>query len=148
MFLFFCLNGYCPSPINIVVRSLKNILFVLAAFAWLPMTSHCRLESVPGFESLACLTESNCHGEQSSEKPADAGCCSVEKSEYKTQQFRVTIPSPDLLPMSSVALLDLTNTLPAEVSIGILTAAPSGLTKSWQFSSRTALPVRAPSLAS
>lgn len=130
------------------MRSLKNILFVLAAFVWLPMTSHCRLESVPGFEFLACLTESSCHGEQSSEKPADAGCCSVEKSEYKTEQFRVMLPSPHLLAISSVPLLDLANTLPAEVSIGILTAAPPGLTTSWQFSSRTALPVRAPSLAS
>ena len=75
------------------MRSLKNILFVLAAFAWLMVTSHCRLESVPGFEFLACLTESNCHGEQSSEKSDDAGCCSVEKSEYKTQQFRAMLPS-------------------------------------------------------
>jgi len=111
------------------------------------MSMHCRLESVPGFEFLACLTESNCHGEQSSQ-PDAAGCCSVEKSEYKSSQLRVTLPSPDLLPISSVPLLDLANTLPAEVSIGILTAAPPGLTKSWQFSSRTALPVRAPSLVS
>lgn len=131
------------------MRSLKNILFVLAAFVWLPMTSHCRLESIPGFEFLACLTENNCHGEQSSQNPApeDAGCCSVEKSEYKTEQFRVTLPSPHLLAISSIPL-DLANTLPPEVCIGILTAAPPGLAASWQFSSRTALPVRAPSLAS
>ena len=112
------------------------------------MTSHCRLESVPGFEFLACLTESSCHGEQSSEKPADAGCCSVEKSHYKTEQLRVTLPHLELQPVDSASAINLASTLPAEVSIGVLTAAPPGLTKSWQFSSRTALPVRAPSLAS
>ena len=129
------------------MRSLRNILFVLAAFAWLGMSMHCRLEAVPGFDFLACVTESSCHGEQTSQ-PDAAGCCLVEKSEYKTEQFRVTLPSAHLLAISTVPLPDLANTLPPEVSVGILTAAPPWLTTSWQFSSRTALPVRAPSLAS
>jgi len=123
---------------------------VLAAFAWLPMTSHCRLESVPGFEFLACLTESSCHGEPIPQQsaPEDSGCCSVEKSHYKTEQLRVTLPPLELQPVDSASAINLASTLPAEVSIGVLTAAPPGITKSWQFSSRTALPARAPSLAS
>ena len=123
-------------------------MFVLAAFAWLPMTMHCRLEAIPGLEFLACPTESNCHDEQHSEKSDEAGCCSVEKSEYRTEQFRVTLPSPHLLAFSASLLPDLADRLTAEVSIGILTADPPGLAATWQFSSRTALPVRAPSLAS
>lgn len=109
------------------------------------MTMHCQLESVPGFEFLACQTTTP---ESKPDSHCDTGCCAAEKSQYKSTQLRVTIPSPDLLPLSSVLLLDLANTLPVEVSIGILTAAPPGLTTSWQFSSRTALPVRAPSIAS
>ena len=109
------------------------------------MSMHCQLETVPGFEFLACQTTSP---ESKPESHCDTGCCAAEKSQYKSAQLRVTIPSPDLLPLSSVPLLDLANTLPAEVSIGILTAAPPGLTTSWQFISRTALPVRAPSIAS
>jgi len=122
----------------------------MSAVAWLGMSMHCRLESVPGFEFLACLTESKCHGEQSSQNsaPDDAGCCAVEKSEYKLNQTRLTPPAPDFALLCSTPLLDLANTLPDEVSIGILTAAPPSLTTSWQFSSRTALPVRAPSLVS
>ena len=131
----------------IVVRSLRIIFFALTAFAWLSMTMHCQLEKVPGFEFLACLTESNCHSTESSSK-GDAGCCSAEKSEYKAEQLRITIQTPDLLAISAAPLLDLANSLPAEVSIGILTAGPPELPTSWQFSFRTALPPRAPSLAS
>jgi hypothetical protein len=40
------------------------------------------------------------------------------------------------------------NSLPVEVSVGVLTAAPPQLLKTWHFVSRTALPARAPSLAS
>jgi hypothetical protein len=141
------LNIVCTQAIYDGVRFLRNILCVLAALAWLPMTAHCRLESIPGLEFLACLTESNCHGQQGSNR-GDAGCCSAEKSQYTTEQLRVTLPSPDWLPISSAPLLDLANVLPAEVSIGILTAGPPKLTVSWQFSSRTALLARAPSLAS
>ena len=127
------------------MRSLRNIWFAMTALAWLSMSMHCQLESVPGFEFLACQTTAP---ESKPDSHCDTGCCAAEKSQYKSAQLRVTIPSPDLLPISSVSLLDLANTLPAEVSIGILTAAPPSLTTSWQFSSRTALPVRAPSLAS
>ena len=107
---------------------------------------HCQLESVPGLEFLACQTTAHA-GKPDSH--CDTGCCASEKSQYtKSAQLRVTLPSPDLLPILSMPLLDLANALPDEVSVGILTAAPPGLTARWQFSFRTALPVRAPSLAS
>lgn len=128
------------------VRSLRNIWFAMAALAWLSMTMHCQLESVPGLEFLACQTtapasNSNSHCD-------DSGCCAVEKSQYKSEQFRLTLASPDLLPISFTPLLALANSLPDEVCVGVLTAAPPQLLKTWQFASRTALPVRAPSIAS
>ena len=141
------MNIVCTQAIYDGVRFLRNILCVLAALAWLPMTAHCRLESFPGLEFLACVTESNCHGEQGSDR-GDAGCCSAEKSQYTTEQLRVTLPSPDWLMISSAPLLTPAKSLPDEVNLGILTSAPPQLLKTWQFASRTALPARAPSLAS
>ena len=123
---------------------------MLAAFAWLPMTSHCRLESVPGFDFLACISETNCHGESKSQGtvPEQSGCCSVEKSHYKTDQFRVTIQTPEMLAIAATPLFDLASVLPAEVCVGILNTGPPELLSSWQFSFRTALPARAPAFVS
>lgn len=129
------------------VRRFRHILFALAAFLWLPVAAHCQLESIPGLEFLRCPT-----GAQSSPGTSghcgDTGCCTAEKSQYKTEQFRVTLPAPDLLPASSVSVFEVADTLPEEVRLGILTAAPPDLPTSWQFAFRTALPVRAPSIAS
>ena len=133
-----------------VVRSLKNILFVLAAFAWLPMASHCRLESVPGFEFLACISETTCHGESKPQQSGadQSGCCSVEKSHYKSDQLRITLPTPEMLTIDSAPSFDLARALPAEVCVGILNTGPPELPSTWQFSFRTALPARAPSFIS
>ena|SRR5581483_6881384 len=127
------------------VRSLRDIWFALAALAWLSMSMHCRLERIPGLEFLACQTapESNPNSHC-----ADSGCCAAEKSQYKSEQLRVSLPSPDLLPISFAPIVDAANSLPDEVSLGILTTAPPQLLKTWQFASRTALPARAPSIAS
>jgi len=109
------------------------------------MSMHCRLERIPGLEFLACQTapESNPNSHC-----ADSGCCAAEKSQYKSEQLRVSLPSPDLLPISFAPIVDAANSLPDEVSLGILTTAPPQLLKTWQFASRTALPARAPSIAS
>jgi hypothetical protein len=126
------------------VRNFRNIFFALAAFVWLPVSAHCQLETVPGLEFLRCASDS----QNSKGHCSDTGCCAAEKSQYKADQVRLTLPSPDLLPISFAPILDTANSLPAEVSVGILTPAPPQLLKTWQFASRTALPVRAPSIAS
>lgn len=127
-----------------VVRCLRKIWFALAAFTWLSMTMHCQLESVPGLEFLACQTTNT----GDSDSHCDTGCCAVEKSQYRTEQSRVSFPPPELLPMSLAPLLAAANSLPDEASAGVLTTAPPQLLKTWHFASRTALPVRAPSMAS
>jgi len=129
------------------VRYFRNTFFALAAFLWLPVSAHCQLETVPGLEFLACQSPSPATGNSNSHC-ADSGCCSVERSEYTAEQAPFSQPSPDLLVVKSEPVLTLPNTLPAEVSVGILTASPPELPTTWQFASRTALPVRAPSIAS
>ena len=127
------------------VRSLRNILFALTALAWLVTTMHCRLETVPGLQFLACKTATppsnpNSHCD-------DNGCCAAEKSQYRTEQDHLTLPAQQFF-LSSVPVLDVPKALPDEVRLGLLTAAPPELPKTWQFSLRAALPVRAPSFAS
>jgi hypothetical protein len=125
------------------------LFFALAAFLWLPVSAHCQLEALIGLEFLACETDSSCHGDPKSSSDT-ADCCSVEKSQYQqAAQLRVNLPSPHLLPVMFMALiLPAANALPPEVCTGILTAAPPELLPGRHFLFRTALPVRAPSLAS
>jgi hypothetical protein len=126
------------------VRRFRNIIFALAAFVWLPVSAHCQLETVPGFEFLRCASES----QSSQGHCADSGCCSAEKSQYKSEQVRVSLATLDLTPVPPTPSLVLTASLPDEVCVGVLTAAPPQLLKSRHFLSRTALPARAPSIAS
>jgi len=126
------------------VRNFRNILFALLAVLWLPTSVHCQLETVPGFEFLRCD-----FGNQSSKDDCNnSGCCTVEKSQYRSEHAPLTPPLPDPSLMPLTALASVANVLPAEVSLGILTAAPPQLLKTWHFVSRAALPARAPSIAS
>ena len=126
------------------MRHFRNIIFALAAFLWLPASAHCQLETIPGLELLRCAAD----GQSPKGDCTDSGCCSVEKSQYKSEQQGVSLQLPALLPMDLTPVLDTVNSLPAEVSVGILTAAPPELSATWHFISRTALPARAPSIAS
>ena len=128
------------------VRYFRNIFFALAAFLWLPASAHCQLESVPGLEFLRCAVDAQTPGR--STDCSDSGCCAVEKLHYKSNQVRITIPSPDLLLLLPVALTDIADKLSNEVSAIALAAIPPELPKCWQFVFRTASPPRAPSFAS
>ena len=131
--------------INTSVRRFRNILFALAALLWLPVSAHCQFESIPGLEFLRCSVEtSTAHN---SAKDC-SNCCAVEDSQYRAEHVRLTIPTPDLFPVFVVPVLSAASALPVEASLGILTAAPPQLLKTWHFTSRMALPARAPSLAS
>ena len=143
------LNIFRPTCIHTGVRRFRNLFFALAAFLWLPVSAHCQLEALTGLEFLVCETDSSCHGDPKSCSD-NAGCCSVEKSQYQTAaQIRVNLPSPHWLPVMFTALmLPAANALTPEVCVGILTAAPPELLSSRYFLFRTALPVRAPSLVS
>jgi len=139
------LNIRYLATIYVRVRRFKNIVFTLAALIWLPVSAHCQLESVPGLEFLRCSVET-----ADTHTPAKdcTGCCAVEKSQYRTEHVRLTVPTPDLLPLSFTPTLPALASLPAESSVGILTAAPPELPPSRHFLFRTALSPRAPSLAS
>lgn len=128
------------------VRFVKTMLVFLLALAWAPLTAHCQLEIIPGFEFLACA--SHCAPHSNSQAPDSDACCAVEYSHYKPEDHQ-----PLVFPECFVLLLEQT---PAEQQIVPLIDARSDalvpvqpeLLTSWQFFFRTALPVRAPSIAS
>ncbi len=114
------------------------------ALAWLPVTSHCQMEVIPGFEFLQC---------GSSATPDDHceedGCCAVESSDYHvTRHEDLAFAGMVLIASAADPSPTIQNFLPKEVSLGVLTAAPPEFARTWQFLSRTALPVRAPSFVS
>jgi len=122
-------------------------MLIFMALAWVPLTSHCQIEALSGIESLRCPAGDEAPVDEG-DPCRDAGCCSFDSSKY------VPGSKHDLKPIvflaSPLELLDSIplRSLPEEVCLGILTAAPPEIHSSWQFDSRAALPVRAPSLAS
>jgi hypothetical protein len=120
----------------------------LLALAFMVLTSHCRMEALPGFEFLHCITEAQSSDDH--HDPCKEGrCCSIEFAQYQAprhQEETVPIAISVILPRPEVNGAE--RSLPAEVSLGVLTAAPPEITKSWQFFSRTASPPRAPSFTS
>lgn len=125
-------------------------MVLLLALTWVLLTSHCKIEAMPGFEFLRCATDIHAPAESESggDPCKDAGCCSIESTQYHAPRQHQIAPIVvlDTIPAENCDVVG--QSLPKEVSLGILTAAPPELPTSWQFLSRTALPVRAPSLAS
>jgi hypothetical protein len=72
------------------VRYFRNIIFALAASFWLPASAHCHLETIPGLEFLRCTAD----GQSSKGDCKDNGCCSVEKSQYKSEQQGASLQLP------------------------------------------------------
>jgi hypothetical protein len=127
------------------VRKLKTVMALLLALAWLPLTSHCLLESLTESELISCCAASSSESDDCSDK----GCCSVESAYYQSLRHDDHAPAPVILLLSVVSLPPMVeHALPDEVRLGILTAAPPEHARTWHFVSRTALPVRAPSFLS
>ena len=131
------------------MRYLKTIWIVGLALMWLPITAHCKLEMLPALsEILACCDheeESKPHQDNDCEQD---GCASVESGNYRTQDFDAFVAAPAFTPVDLPDAAVELSALPDEVSLGIFTTAPPPSERIWNFSLRTALPARAPSLAS
>lgn len=130
------------------VKFLKNTFVLVFVAYWALMINHCGLESIAGLEFLACSpqAESAPHAPAGCDDDND-GCATVESGLFKAEQnqfvaakapvFAVTLA---LAMLSDLACFEPTaNQISSEVS-------PPELVRVWQFSLRTALPPRAPSL--
>jgi len=123
-------------------------MLTLALVALWPLAvSHCDLEQLPGFQFLACVEGDAGASHQEDDCETDS-CASVEGASYKPESGRLAVPTPPgtLSPFLTAILLE--SARPAADTSVLFESASSSLPTSWQFSLRTALPVRAPSLAS
>ena len=139
------LNNCGPATIYNGVRHFRNMFFVLTAFLWLPASAHCQLESIPGLEFLRCPVAA-----AETQHPAKDCCdgCAGEHSQYRADHVRLMAPAPELLPIFSAPTMAEVSALPNDISQGIRTAAPPQILQTRHFAARTALPARAPSIAS
>ncbi len=127
----------------------KNVAVLLLAL-WVPATLHCRLEQALSLELLSC-----CPHEAAEKTPAhhesdcaNDGCGAVESGFYKQEETQATPGRP--LPVLVVLVAPRLDDAPkcVRVLLAAVSRFPSELAKSWQFSFRAALPVRAPSFTS
>ncbi|HKS37334.1 MAG TPA: hypothetical protein VJW76_09110 [Verrucomicrobiae bacterium] len=128
------------------MNSWKRILAAALLVLWVPLTMHCRLESLPGMEFLACCPHEEAAPHQDSDCDDDA-CAVVESASYKTENGRIAIPTPVLVPALFLAPLLRLEAIPAVNHLAFEKPSPE-LPVSWQFSFRAALPPRAPSFVS
>lgn len=121
------------------VKRLLNLFGIFLALAWVPVTSHCAWENFPGWQLFQCVTDT----EQDSDCEGDA-CVQVESASYKVSETQTSVPIPPFTVVFQISLLEMFS---AQQSLSAA-AAPPEIPKGWQFSFRTALPPRAPSLIS
>ena len=129
------------------MRSVKIVLTVLLALFWVAATNHCRLEHIPGLAFMVCCDQEDSTGSQDKDCETD-GCAAVENQLYKAENTQLSMPAPTFV--FTLFLTPLFDELPtpAASSHVLPDAAPMQLPRVWQFFYRTALPPRAPSLAS
>jgi hypothetical protein len=123
------------------VKSLRTVITLLMVAIWPVAVIHCRLESLPGLEFLHCASDSP------GKSDCDDGCATVETATYKAPDFQTVVP--DIVSLSLLisvwASVDLNRT---GAPSGLLSSALPEPLPSWQFSSRVAPPIRAPSFVS
>lgn len=123
---------------------LTRIVALTVLALWGLAAMHCQLEAVPGFDFL----KSCCFVDSAPSSPKDCesdGCGAVEDGGYRAEEETASAPQPLLI----LALISSVIETPLpELQVGSLVAShpPPELPRAWQFSYRTALPPRAPTL--
>lgn len=131
--------GSIDGPVNWLNRILALVLVTL----WVPITSHCPLESLPGLGFLQCAS-----GTPSDNDCSEDACQALESGAYKVESNRTVVP-PTVLCVAWLGWLPVVTDSPGGASgQGESTSAPPELSQTWQFSFRTASSPRAPSFAS
>ena len=111
---------------------------------WGLATMHCDLEQVPGFEFFASCHAQGSAPHQDNDCESD-GCSAVESGFYRIEEQAPAVTVPLLMLSFVLPLWEVTPPTPA-LLFEPLIGSPPELPRGWQFSYRTALPPRAPSL--
>jgi hypothetical protein len=130
------------------MKSIRTALTLLLAILWLPVTSHCLiLESVSSLDFLSCCAHEEATAHHEDDCATDF-CAVVENAQYKSSLQRVTAPSMDMYGFFELPPLLATTLTPTAIGPHQSNDALARLPVAWQFSARTALPPRAPSVVS
>ena len=139
------LNNVLPRGILSGVTRFTKCVAVLLLALWMPVTMHCELVTLPGFSFLQCCCGEDGDQQQAGDCEEDV-CGAVESGFYKIEDNPTL--APGLVMMVVLATDWVAEALSAATpQIETPSAAPPELPRVWQFSYRTALPPRAPSLA-
>jgi hypothetical protein len=127
------------------VSKLTKVFALLTLALYGLASMHCALEGVPGLDFLktCCFVDSA----PSAPQDCDSDECAVENESYRAEEQTVSAPQPLLI----FALLSSMIEAPMpelQARFSVASQTPPELPKVWQFSHRTALPPRAPSIAS
>jgi hypothetical protein len=129
-------------------RRYLNIAIVgLMAFLWVAQAAHCQIGAIPG---LDCHTDAS-DGKAETEAHACCGgtCKTIESRQNRTEEKQLlAAPQPAPQPWLTIALVNLAWSDSDSHGGNSFADVPPELPQCWQFLSRTALPVRAPSSAS
>ena len=122
------------------------MLALLLALAWAPLMSHCALETIPALHWMACQPAARSQSDANSH--CDDGCCAAESSAYRAPAAQFSHLDVDSVQPLVNALARLAVEPPSEFLLRPSSDPPPELLPTWQFSHRTALQPRAPSLVS
>ena len=113
---------------------------------WGLAAMHCNLEALTGFGFL----QNCCFVDAAQTSPKDCendGCSAVENGCYRAEEWTTSVPLPLLFLAPVFSIIEAP--LPERIDSSLIAAqSPPELPKIWQFFYRTALPPRAPSIAS
>ncbi len=134
-----------PASLSPEMRWNFKVMAAVLALLWLPLSSHCTWEHLPGLELFSCHTEAEPAPHQDDDCQSD-GCAAVESGSYKIEEQPFTIPAQLLVPC-------IVQLLPSVVTPSLHDGAapaspPPELSCNWQFTFRAAAPPRAPSFVS
>ena len=141
------LLNHCGRGIPFSAQRIKATVALMLALVWLPAVSCCLIDSSGLLGKRDC-----CSKEHSSSAPAPGGCdkpcAALASATFLPQQLQPLVIAPVGLVLFDCAdfLLDVQR--PAGIGRELPATAPPELAGHWQFSFRTALPPRAPSVAS
>jgi hypothetical protein len=122
------------------VKRLFQSIAVVLLVLWVPITAHCTLESIPGLEFLKCITDAP---EESNKCDEDA-CSQLENATYKVPDSHAILLPPVFVTCCAFLVVE----FPVDEQPTTVIKTPPEILSSWQFSLRTALSPRAPSIVS
>jgi len=129
------------------VHILKRTTALTFLVLWLPVSMHCSLETIPGFNVLdwCCDTAAS---QSDKDGCAQDSCGEIEAGLYRIEDNPTFAVNLAIVLAMATPVEPLQPPTPTPTTFLSTNSSPPELTQTWQFVYRAALPVRAPSFVS